>query len=142
LPFPAGSVEAQWYVAGDRYVVRYAGLMLDGDPPLCPGNSIQTATGFQFVSNSPAEAGACEGATTLPAEATAGVILCGDEVLYVTQIPAGSEGILFGTIEVFLADGTIIGLTSQSPTNLGEAPAIGEALQQLLGRGDCEGPLR
>jgi hypothetical protein len=61
-------------------------------------------------------------------------MLCGNEVLYVTQIPADSEGVLYGTVEVFLPDGTLIGLTSQSPTAMGEAPPVD--------LGACEGPVR
>jgi hypothetical protein len=132
LPFPPGSVQAHWYTAGDRYVVYYEGLALDG-PAYCPGNSLQTAAGFDFITNSPAVEGACGPAATLASEDGAGVYLCDGLVFYQTQIPADAEGNLFGTVELFDADGTIIGLTSVSSTSQGEAPAIDLST--------CEGPL-
>ena len=133
LPFPPGTVEARWYKSGDRYVVYYHNFSLDG-PAYCPGNSIQTTTGFEHISNSPAVDGACGGASTLATEASAGVVLCDDLVLYVTQIPSDKVGDLYGTIEIIESDGAGIGLTSISPTSLGEAPEV-----DLSG---CEGPLR
>ena len=123
LPFPPGSVEARWYKSGDRYVVYYHNLSLDG-PAYCPGNSIRKATGFEHISNSPAVAGACAGASTLATEDGAGVVLCGDLVLYVTQIPSDAEGDLFGTIEILETEGAGTGLTSIAPTSMGEAPEV------------------
>lgn len=133
LPFAPGSVQARWYSSGDRFVVHYEGLALDG-PAYCPGNSLAANNSFQFISNSPAVSGACEGATTLPSEDSAGVYLCDGQVLYKTEIPSDSAGDLFGTIEIFNPDGTIVGLTSVSATSLGVAPAVDLSA--------CEGPLR
>lgn len=123
LPVEPGSVTARWYRSGGVYVVLYDGLALGETGPLCPGNSIQTAGGFEHVSNAPTEEGACEGAQNL-AGADAGVRVCDSLVLYVTEIPADTEGTLFGTVERFEPDGTILGVTSQAQTDAGTAPEI------------------
>ncbi len=123
LPVPSGSVEARWYQADGRFVVFYAGLALAEAGPLCPGNSIQTATGFLHITNGPTGAGACTGVQN-PAAADEGVRLCGGSVFYVTRIPVDAEGTLYGTIERFLADGTIIGLTSRVAADRDRTPAI------------------
>ncbi len=123
LPVPSGSVEARWYQADGRFVVFYAGLALAEAGPLCPGNSIQTATGFLHITNGPTGAGACTGVQN-PAAADEGVRLCGGSVFYVTRIPVDAEGTLYGTVERFLADGTIIGLTSRVAADRDRTPAI------------------
>ncbi|MFQ5945055.1 MAG: hypothetical protein ACE5NC_02245, partial [Anaerolineae bacterium] len=99
LPAAPGSVEAHWYTSGGRYVVAYVGLDLGESGPTCPGNSILTAQGFEFVSNAPTEEGACEGFTTLSADPLVGPRVCQEIVLYVTAIPSDEEGTLFGTLE-------------------------------------------
>ena len=124
LPVPVLSVEARWYQSGGRYVVYYDGFSLAQSSPLCPGNSIKTEAGFENISNAPTAEGACTGATTLSDDPAVGVKLCGDQVLYVTEIPADSVGTLNGTIEVYLDDGMIIGVTSRSETSAGAAPEI------------------
>ncbi len=123
LPVAAGSVEARWYQSGGKYVVHYQGLSLAESGPLCPGNSISTDSGFLHISNAPTEAGACTGATTLVPPPT-GVKLCGELVLYLTDIPVDLAGELFGTIEIYLADGTIIGLTSMATADAAAAPEV------------------
>ena len=123
LPVVAGSVEARWYQSSGQYVVHYAGLSLDETGPLCPGNSILTVAGFLHLSNAPSGPGGCPNAKGL-ASAPAGVKLCGTEVLYLTEIPVDVEGILYGTIERYLADGTIIGLTSLAEADGTAAPEI------------------
>ncbi len=123
LPVPSGSVIARWYQSGGLYVVYYDGLDLAVTGPLCPGNSIQTAVGFEFITNAPTGAGACSTATTI-LQPPAGVQLCGDDVLYVTAIRVATEGKLFGTIEKYREDGTIIGLTSQVTADAAAAPEI------------------
>ena len=56
MGFGQGDVRAQWYQAEGFYVVVYEGLDLDAAGPLCPGNSIQLASGaYDFVSNAPTE---------------------------------------------------------------------------------------
>lgn len=124
LPVAIGSVQAQWYQSGGRYVLVYAGWSLEETGPLCPGNSIQTAAGFQDVSNAPTGEGACEGAPTLSADPTVGVRECGDLVVYVTAIPSDVGGNLYGTIERFEADGAITGLTSVAAATSGAAPEV------------------
>ena len=123
LPVAPGSVRAAWYQSNGAYVVLYVGLFLDETGPLCPGNSIRTATGFEHISNAPAGEGACEGATTL-AGPEAGARICGPLVFYLTTIPAGLQGELFGTIERWEADGSFAGLTSTVTANPAEMPEI------------------
>ena len=112
LPAAPGAVTAQWYIAGDRYVVAYAGLDYAEGDFLCPGNSILTGAGFLHVSNAPTEEGACEGFTTLTTDPEVGPIVCQGSLLYVTAIPSDQQGMLFGTLEALTADGGLIGLTS------------------------------
>ena len=124
LPVPSGSVIARWYQENGLYVVYYDGLDLAVSGPLCPGNSIQTPSGaFDSVTNAPTGEGACSTATTV-LQPPAGVQLCGDDVLYVTAIRVTSEGTLYGTIERFRGDSTIIGLTSQVTADAAAAPEI------------------
>ena len=124
LPVPSGSVIARWYQENGLYVVYYDGLDLAVSGPLCPGNSIQTPSGaFEFVTNAPTGAGVCLGASPI-LQPPAGVQLCGDVVLYVTAIRVTSEGTLFGTIERYREDGTIIGLTSQVTADAAAAPDV------------------
>ena len=123
LPVATGSVEARWYQSGGQYVVHYAGLSLAESGPICPGNSISTDSGFLHISNAPTEAGACTGATTLVPLPT-GVKLCGEQVLYLTDIPVDLAGDLYGTIEIYLADGTIVGVTSTATADAASAPEI------------------
>ena len=123
LPIAPGSVIARWYQSDGMYVVHYDGLDLAVTGPLCPGNSIQTAAGFDSVSNAPTGDGACSTATTLVDPPT-GVRLCGDQVLYLTAIPVETEGTLYGTIERFREDDTIIGLTSKVEADSVAAPVV------------------
>ena len=123
LPVPSGSVIARWYQENGLYVVYYDGLDLAVSGSLCPGNSIQTATGFEFITNAATGAGACLGASPI-LQPPAGVQLCGDDVLYVTAIRVTAEGTLFGTIEVYREDGSIIGLTSQVTADSAAAPEV------------------
>ena len=121
--FPPGSVEAHWYVSNGSWVVYYKGLDLSRTGPLCPGNSIKTATGFAHESDSPTEAGACDGVVSKVASAPVGVRLCGVRVLYLTAIPSSESGTLYGTIEKGQPDGSVQGATSQAPSSTG-APTI------------------
>jgi hypothetical protein len=121
--FPPGSVEANWYISGGSWVVFYKGLDLSQTGALCPGNSIKTATGFAFGSDSPTEAGACNGVVSKVASAPVGVRLCGIRVLYLTAIPATESGTLYGTIEKGQPDGSVQGMTSQAPSST-SAPKI------------------
>ena len=122
LPVPAGNVQALWYQHDGRYIVVYAGLDLDQSGPLCPGNSIQTAAGFEHISNAPTEPGACSGVPIL-AGADAGVRIRGALAFYLTEIPTTAEGTLYGTVERY-DDGVIVGLTSTAQTNLAATPEL------------------
>lgn len=122
LPIAAGLVQALWYQSGGSYVVYYAGLFPTGDPT-CPGNSISTASGFEHISNAPTAEGACEGATTL-ADEPAGVKVCDGKLLYLTEIPVETEGTLYGSVEAFLDDGSIVGVTSQVEADAAATPEI------------------
>lgn len=118
LPAPPSSVEAHWYKSGGRYVVAYIGLDMSVAGPLCPGNSIRTATGFEFVSNAPTEEGACEGFTTLTSDPDVGPRVCQGILLYVTAIPSDTQGTLYGTLEMLADDGAaLIGLTSTAESS-------------------------
>jgi hypothetical protein len=108
-----GDVTARWYVEGDRWVVHYDGLDADATGPLCLGNSAQTAAGFEHVSNAPTEAGACEHFDGTLATDPVGVRRCGEDVLYLTAIPADVEGVLYASIETqYQTPGSVVGLTS------------------------------
>jgi hypothetical protein len=118
LPVPPGTVEAHWYTSGGRYVVAFVGLDLAATGPLCPGSSILTDQGFEFVSNAPTEEGACEGFANLTADPEVGPTVCQGTVLYVTAIPSDKQGALFGSIEALADDGAaIIGLTSTTESS-------------------------
>lgn len=85
---------------------------------LCPGNSIAT-TQFEYISNAPLVAGACEGFPT----DVGSVRICEANVwLYETKIPNDTEGTLFGSVEAWV-DGTITGQTGQA-LNVAGTPVI------------------
>ena len=112
LPIIAGTAAARWFQAMDRYVIVFDGLDTAVLGPVCSGASILTNGAFQFISNAPTEAAACDGAPIL-AEAPAGAYRCGSFLVYVTEIPAGTEGTLYGTLELY-RDGVIYGVTSKT----------------------------
>lgn len=118
MGFDANEVEAQWYQADGVYVVVYAGLDLDATGPLCPGNSIQTAAGFEFVSNAPTEGADCSSFPTISSDPDVGPLVCQGVVSYRTAIPATTEGVLYGTIERPV-EGGIMGITGVTPTSAG-----------------------
>jgi hypothetical protein len=113
LPAPPGSVTANWYTSGGYYVVAYYGLDLEASGPLCPGNSILTGSGWEYVTNAPTEAGACEGFPTLTEDPEVGPVVCHGTLFYRTAIPSDQQGTLFGTLEKLDADGNMVGITSQ-----------------------------
>lgn len=124
LPFAVNTVTAHWYQSDGFYVVVYGALA--PEQMLCPGNSIQTASGFEFVSNAPLGGADCSFAPTV-AEAPNGVVTCNRVVSYVSLIPAGTEGVLFGTIET-MTDGLGVGLTSQVLADPASMPEIDRSL--------------
>ncbi len=77
---------------------------------LCPGNSLNAGGAFSFVSNSPADAGACDGFPT----PVSSVRVCSSNVwLYESLIPNDSEGTIFGSLERSV-DGGIANMTSMA----------------------------
>jgi hypothetical protein len=116
-------VEANWYRSAGVYVIAFGGLDLAETGPLCPGTSVQTGAGFEHVTNSPTEEGACEGAENL-AGPEAGVRTCGPLLLYISEIPENTEGDLFASLEVYQEDGTIIGVTGVAEADMSAAPEI------------------
>lgn len=126
MGFASGDVEAQWYRADGFYIVVYEGLDLDATGPLCPGNSIQTATGFVFVSNAPTEGADCSTFPTLSADPDVGALVCQGVLSYRTAIPSTTEGNLFGTIERPV-EGGFMGITGVTPTSA-EVPEVDASL--------------
>ncbi len=120
-----GDITARWYVDADRWVVHYDGLDLEETGPLCPGSSAQTTAGFEHVSNAPTGPGACASFDNTLATAPAGVRLCGDEVLYLTAIPADVVGVLYASIESqYRTAGSVVGLTSTADPDAGAVPTV------------------
>ena len=112
LPFPLGTIEAHWYQAGDRYAVVYVGLDLEESGPLCPGNSILGADGFAHVTNSPSPGASCEGSGATIIGPPIGTQVCGGLVSYLTEIPVGTMGTLYASIEVYPGTGIFYGASS------------------------------
>jgi hypothetical protein len=123
LPVPLGTVTAHWYRSDGVYVVVFAGLDLEETGPVCPGSSIQTDGGFEHVTNSPTEQGACEGAPNV-APSGSGSRICGPLVLYVTEIPDDAEGDLFASIERYADGGKIVGVTGVIGADPSAAPQV------------------
>jgi hypothetical protein len=139
LPVPLDTVEAHWYRAGGMYVVAFRGLDLDESGPICPGSSAQTDSGFEHVTNSPTEDGACEGAQNI-AGLDSGVRICGPLVLYITEIPEDTEGDLFASVERYAKKGRIVGITGVVAADSSAAPEIdAEADTFILPKGMVEG---
>jgi hypothetical protein len=139
LPVPIGSVEAHWYRSAGVYVIAFGGLDLEEAGPVCPGSSIQTDAGFEHVTNSPTEEGACEGATNI-AGPDAGVRTCGPLVLYITDIPEDSDGDLYASVERYEDNGRIVGVTGVVAADMPSAPEIDpEADGYTLPEGLIEG---
>jgi hypothetical protein len=110
LPAEVGAVEARWYRSGATYTIAYVGL----DPAVdaCPGNSILTATGFEFVSNAELPGAACpDFPTRIESDATQGVEVCDGVVFYRTLIPVESTGQVFASVERPVPDVGGVGIT-------------------------------
>jgi hypothetical protein len=119
----AGDLIAHWFIADGSYVVAYAGLDLAETGPLCPGNSLQVEGGFQHVTNMPTAEGACANVETL-SQPPIGPRMCGDQVLYLTAIPADAKGILWASINSQQPDGSYVGLSGTVDGRTATAPAI------------------
>jgi hypothetical protein len=123
--FPPASVEAHWYRWDGRYVVLYRGFDAAAGQEICAGNSILIeGSGFDNVTNSPYLSGAdeiCIDADKV-LEPPDGVQACGSLLYYLTEIPTGAGGTLFGTLEIGFGDGVWEGQTSQAVSD----PAVPE----------------
>ena len=118
----SGEVTASWYQSGGKYIVIYSGANLENVGPACPGNSIRLADGSSAnASNAPTEAGACTGTST--PEPTTPPEICGDLVIYTTEISTDSEGTLYGSFEIVKGDSTL-GATSTVATDVASAPEL------------------
>jgi hypothetical protein len=125
MPFEDGDVEAHWYTWDGNFVVVYAGWDVTTGEPQCPGNSLQTGSDFQFISNSPTQDGSCDSegfassaSTIVPVDGDypSGARVCGTLVIYRTIIPttddsgAPTAGFLYGTVEQEIG-GEFVGAT-------------------------------
>jgi hypothetical protein len=99
-----GEISVSFYLAGDVWAAVYDGL--GPDDVICPGNSVETPDGaFDGVSNSPVAEGSCDdiaaGSTVLDGSDGNGVLICGDQVGYLTIIPSDAEGTLYASMAEF-----------------------------------------
>lgn len=120
--FPPGSVEAHWYQWDGRYLVLYRGFDAASGQEICAGNSILNEDlTYEHTTNSPYLAGADEICidTEKVLEPPDGVQVCGSLLYYLTEIPIGATGTLFGTLEIGLGDDVFDGQTSQAIADSG-----------------------
>ncbi len=124
----AGQVQASWYRSGSVYVIVYTNVDPNAAGGLCPGNSIQTANGFEHVTNAPTAPDACKGEEKTLATPPVGVRLCTSlgtmAFAYVTAIPITATGVLYASVEKAQANGAIVGVTGRAPTSAGAAPPV------------------
>ena len=116
-----GEVKAYWNNGSNGTLVAiYHGAGLSDLTSLCPGNSAFTDGAFQYVTNTPAGAGACDGFPT----PTAALLVCTSNViLYQSAIPNNTVGDLYASLEWSLEDGSISGMTGVS-VNQPDTPEI------------------
>jgi len=123
-----GQVQGSWYRSAGFYVVVYATVELTETGSLCPGNSIETASGYEFVSNAPTAPEACTGQESTLAPPPVGVRFCSSlasgAFAYLTAIPATTEGVLYASIERAQPGGSIVGITGRAATTAGPAPEV------------------
>jgi hypothetical protein len=123
LPAQPGDVTANWYRAGDVLAVVYEGL--DAAVDACPGNSVLTANGFEYVSNAELPNGSCpDFGTRIDNSAVQGVQVCDARVGYLTLIPAGTAGQLFSSIEK--PDPDVAGVGLAGSATLGDPSLLPE----------------
>ncbi len=129
LPAQVGTVEARWYRIPDGFAVVYAGL--DATVDACPGNSALTGNGFEFVSNAPLPAGACDDfPTRIDNSPAQGVVICNGVVGYLTLIPSGTVGTFFASIEK--PDPDVIGVGITSMVTISDPASIPEIDPSVL----------
>ena len=129
LPFELGSIDVHWYKTSTRVVAVYDGLDPDASEYLCPGNSIRTNAGFQFVSNAPVPGADCSNAFSIidSVPGVSGAQVCDGLVSYITEIPSDVDGELFGTVEVYPPSGRFVGATGTVVMTAAELPEIDPA---------------
>jgi hypothetical protein len=120
LPAPAGSIRVHWYKTDEDWVALFQGIEADG---LCPGTSLQTEAGFEHVSNSPTQEGACEGIEVI-ASPPDGVRVCDGVMIYVSLIPVDAEGTLFASVQTNEEGGEQVGITGGTQADAAAAPDI------------------
>lgn len=121
--FAPGSVQAHWYQWDGLYVVLYRGFDASDGTPICAGNSIQEASGFSFVSDSPHNGTVdeiCDGVPRV-AELPSGAFSCGSLLYMITEIPSDTVGNLYGTLEIVQA-GAADGQTSAVTGDISVTP--------------------
>lgn len=116
-----GEVKAYWNNGSNGTLVAiYHGAGLSDLTSLCPGNSAFTDGAFQYVTNTPAGAGACDGFPT----PTSSLLVCTSNViLYQSAIPNNTVGDLYASLEWSLEDGSISGMSGVS-VNQPDTPEI------------------
>lgn len=120
---PPAVAEVRWYTYQDRNVVAFSNFDVSAAGPPCPGASILTDVGFEFVSNAPTEERACEGFPTVTTDPVVEARICQGTLFYVTLVPSEMQGSLFGTLEALAEPGILVGLSSTAESALG-APGI------------------
>ena len=123
LPVAPGAVTVRWYRTTTNVVAVYEGL--DPDVATCPGNSVLTSVGCEFVSNAGLDETLCGALPTfIPSDASGGLQLCDGTVSYLTLIPADTPGRYFASIETPTPDGNGVGVTGsvlvEDPSSLPE----------------------
>jgi len=109
-----GEIKAYWYNGSNGFrVVLYHSQGMTDLSRLCPGNSLHDGTTWVFISNTPADPGACDGFTT---DVSALRFCTSAIVLYETKIPNDMEGTFYASMEWVGEDGLPTGLTSSVPS--------------------------
>lgn len=129
LPFELGSIEVHWYKTADSIVAVYDGLDPNASEYLCPGNSILTNAGFEYVSNAPVPGADCSNAFSIieSVPGVSGAQLCNGLVSYITEIPSTLDGELFGTVEAYPPSGRFVGATGTVVMTAADLPEIDPA---------------
>ncbi len=117
----ATGVSVSWYASDGNYAFVFSGTDFSTIDLLCPGSSLESATGFSNVSNGPAVPGACEGwPTELPPTDPK---VCGEILVAFSAIPLDGEGQLRGSLEAGSAD-AIESQSSAVEANGGDVPEL------------------
>ncbi|KAA3636314.1 MAG: hypothetical protein DWP92_09720 [Armatimonadetes bacterium] len=131
--FDPGSVQAHWYQWDGLYVVLYRGFDAGDGSAICAGNSIQEASGFNFISDSPHNGAVeeiCDGVPRI-AEPPSGVFACGSLLYMVTEIPVDAVGNLYGTLEIVVG-GTGDGQSSAVTSDIDTTPEFEPGLSSYV----------